>query len=142
MVADDGFSIHEDLGLYLADLGEFAPSFFRPEDVGELIVSASAGLILFSLIGLCYLKGSKVFRSITHDIILLFSGLVFFGVVVDSIHGAMYLFTGELGLIEDGGELVVISLILAYVWAVFSVPMEKQIRIVDSLWSSVRARFS
>lgn len=141
VVADDAFSIHENVGEYLSDSGEFAPSFFRPQDIGELIVSGSTGLILFSIIGLCYARGSSAFRSITHDIILLFSGLVFFGVFVDSIHGAINAFTGELGLIEDGGELVVISLILAYVWAVFSVPMEKQVRVVDRIWSSVRARF-
>lgn len=141
IVADDSLSIHENLGAYLAELGRFAPSFLRPQDVGELIVSGSAGAIFFSAIGVCYFKGGPRFRSISHDIAILFSGLVFFGVFVDALHGMLYKI-GELGLIEDSGEMIVISLILVYVAALFSIPEERQIRIVESIWAFVRARFS
>lgn len=141
VVVDDAFSLHEQVGVYLADIADFAPEYLRPQDLGELLFLAAAGGLLFSFIGLCFLRGPQRFRSITFDIVFLFAGLVFFGIFVDAIHGVFYKIA-ELGLIEDGGELVVISLILSYSWALYSLPEEKQIRLVESLWSYLRSLIS
>lgn len=144
VVVDDAFSLHENLGEHLAQVAEFAPDFLRPRDVGELLVSAVAGGILFSAVGLSYWFGGSLFRSITHDLLLLFAGLVFFGVFVDMVHGGVRMgavVARVLALIEDGGEMVMMSLILTYAWALRFVPAERRILCCDFAWNYLRKRF-
>lgn len=89
----------------------------RLQDFGELAVSASAGIILLLSLILAYANGSEMFRKISQDFALLLCGLIFFGVVVDVIHVAINLggkVNFVLGVIEDAGEMLSVSLILWY----------------------------
>ncbi len=117
LLGDDAFSIHENVGMLLSQRFEFHPPFIQPKDLGELLVSGIAGLILFSGIGLCYLRGSAYFKALTHDLFMLLGMLVFFGVVVDMVHsgvGNVRKVTYLLSLLEDGGEMFMMSVIAAY----------------------------
>lgn len=117
---DDALIIHEKVGFYFADNFEFTPPLgLRLNDVGELAASIIAGIFLGSIILMAYLKGNKVFRKMSHDLILLILCLVFFGIIVDL---SIYLFNLKgkmmevMGFIEDAGEMLITSLILWYIF--------------------------
>jgi hypothetical protein len=120
LLVDDSSMIHERFGRLIAASLTFTPPLgLRLQDVGELTVSAIAGSILLIPIILAYRGGSQVFRKTSQDITLLILLLVFFGVVVDMVHMAINLgwTVGFIvGVIEDGGEMLSVSLLAWYVF--------------------------
>jgi hypothetical protein len=119
-LADDAFQVHENVGGIIAGNLDFVPPFnLRLQDIGELAVYAIAGTVLMLGIAISYWRGSKTFRGISIDLLLLISILVFFGVVVDmaEIAADLGVFVKEtLGLIDDGGEMIVTSVMVWYIF--------------------------
>lgn len=119
-LADDAFQLHENIGMSIAGNLDFvAPFNLRLQDVGELTVFAIAGMVLAALLAWSYWKGSQTFKNITIDLLILTAILAFFGIFVDAaeIGVDLGLFIKEtLGLIDDGGELIVVSVMLWYVF--------------------------
>ena len=120
LLLDDSLGIHERGGTLIAAHLSFEPLFgLRRQDYGELAVTAAAGAVLLCPLVWAYRSGSPAFRRISQDLALLLSILVFFGVVVDMVHIAVKS-SGNVDLvltvIEDGGEMVSVSLILWYVF--------------------------
>ncbi|QJR79463.1 hypothetical protein CA267_000940 [Alteromonas pelagimontana] len=119
-LCDDAIKIHESVGGLLVGNVDFVPMFgLRKQDFGELAVSVGTGLILLVPLIFSIWKGSNVFRKTSLDIFFLIGLLVFFGVVVDMFHIALHLSWGGsylLGLIEDGGEMISVSLLAGYVF--------------------------
>lgn len=114
---DDSLRIHESFGYYLAKHFEFQPMFrLRAQDLGELIVTMLFGLLLFIFIGVSYLFSDNVSRQISKHILILVMSLVFFGVVFDNIHIIIPWGNTMWGFIEDGGEMLVMSIIVWYVF--------------------------
>ncbi|HZK05496.1 MAG TPA: hypothetical protein VFC82_06550 [Actinomycetaceae bacterium] len=120
LLLDDSLQIHESGGEMIALRYGIEPALgLRAVDLGELIVSAIAGLgaLVFIAIGLMRAR-PEILKFFT-DLALLGAVLVLFGVVVDMIH---VLFGGLsaqiLGLIEDAGEMIAVSAITAYVFGV------------------------
>ncbi|MGR9087275.1 MAG: hypothetical protein ACU841_09395 [Gammaproteobacteria bacterium] len=120
LLSDDSLRIHEQFGRSLSKTFEFTPPFgLKPNDVGELVVSGAMALILFPSLVWAYWSGSGNFRETSRDILLLLAVLVFFGVVVDTAHMVIKLGWAVgfiLGIVEDGGEMVTVSLILWYLF--------------------------
>lgn len=122
---DDLMEIHEEFGNSLALRYGF-PEILgqRPRDVGEVTVLAIAGLILLALVGIAYLMGSERFRQASRSLLGLVAVFAVFGMGFDALHivflhrspGALF------GLIEDGGELIVLSLIVWFVWRLATTP--------------------
>lgn len=119
-ICDDALSIHEIVGKYLAGQLTFTPPLgLRLQDIGELAVTATAGTILLPIVVLAYFRGTEAFKKMSRDMLLLILALVFFGVFVDMLHISIQLgwkVSFILGVIEDGGEMLVGSLILWYVF--------------------------
>jgi hypothetical protein len=117
---DDALRLHEIVGDFIERNLDLSPPFgLRLQDIGELVVSASVGMILLSFVTLAYLNGEEAFKKMSQDMLLLILALVFFGVGVDMAHVAIKLgwkVRFVLGVIEDGGEMVIASLILWYVF--------------------------
>jgi hypothetical protein len=117
---DDALTIHENVGRQIADNLTLTPPLgLRLQDLGELAVWAVAGMILSLLVAWAYWRGSQAFKKMSRDMLLLIIILVFFGVVFDMVQMAVDL--GDtvhfiLGLLDDGGEMLVGSLILWYVF--------------------------
>lgn len=115
---DDALNIHENVGSYIAEHISLNHTFgLRLQDFGELIVSATVGVVLSSLLIGAYRYGSAEFKKISKDVLLLIGALVFFGVVVDMAHIVIQLgelVTFLLGVVEDGGEMLIVTLILWY----------------------------
>jgi hypothetical protein len=124
MLIDDSIRIHDRFGSYIALNLDFNPPFgLRLLDIGELVVSAIAGLILIPVIVFTYIKGNILFKKNSENLIALLCLLVFFGIGMDMIHMMIIdkvpdnLLRGVnsiLGLLEDGGEMIAASLILWY----------------------------
>lgn len=121
---DDSFRIHELFGIYLAKYFEFQPMFgLRTQDFGELSVSMLFGLLLFIFIGVSYLFSDNVAKQISKHILILVMSLVFFGVVVDNLHIIIPWGKTMWGFIEDGGEMLVMSIIVWYVFDLWHEPV-------------------
>jgi hypothetical protein len=119
-LCDDALEIHETIGNHIARKFSLTPPFgLRRLDLGELAVSAIAAIILLSFVIQAYRHGSSAFKKMSRDMLLLIIALVFFGVVVDMVHIAIqsdWKVKFILGVIEDGGEMLVASLMLWYVF--------------------------
>lgn len=141
LLLDDSLSIHETLGIWIMRGVDFEIFGLYASDLGDVIISAIIGGILFLAIGLAYVRGSFNFRRATRDLFLLMGIMVFFGVVVDVAHAvsrAWYWPYIVLAIVEDGGELVAMSLILWYAYLLFL----RKGNVSVSLWHLVLALFT
>ena len=119
LLLDDSLALHERVGWRLARYFGFQSAFgLRWQDFGELLTSALAGGPLLGFLAWSYWREQRLEpRSFAHTLILMLAALVFFGVGIDMV-GIMLKQADEhttLELIEDAGEMVVASLIVAYV---------------------------
>ena len=112
---DDALSIHEHLGLLASSAMAFAAQLgLRAQDWGELAVAGLAGIILLTPIALAYPYAHREEKLHTLKLAGLLGLLVFFGICTDMLHIVL---GGDLwGLIEDGGEMIVISLTVYYLF--------------------------
>jgi len=119
LLIDDSFTVHERLGTEISRYFNFSPALrIRPQAFGELAVSAFFGLFFFALIGVSYHFSDTSVRRTCRPLFLLLLALVFFGVGMDTIHSMARspVWGHILGIIEDGGEMLVMSVT---VWFVF-----------------------
>ncbi len=120
LLFDDALSVHESLGGYIATNMAFAPAIgLRAQDFGELAVSAIAAALFLAPLALFYVRGSGVFREVSTYLFLLLVALAFFGIFVDMLHVAVKMgwkVRFLLGAVEDGGEMVVMSITAWYVF--------------------------
>lgn len=118
---DDFFEFHEATGRLLEPtLGRYAILGLRPRDIGELtafLVILAAAVVAFIVV---FRRASAQHRPLARRILILIAILGFFGVGVDMLHvmsdnlpGIVgYAVQGLVGTLEDGGEMVMFSLIL------------------------------
>ncbi|MBR9846120.1 MAG: hypothetical protein GYB35_08445 [Algicola sp.] len=117
MLLDDSLTFHERFGAWVSEKFNFSPMLgLRAQDIGELTYVAIFGALLLILLVLGYYKGDEKYRKTNISLGVLFTAFLFFGVGVDMLHS----FFGTnrysdlfLTLLEDGGEMIVLSL---FVW--------------------------
>jgi hypothetical protein len=116
LLADDSLRIHERLGFTLMNLFEI-PSVFGIEGqaYGELIISLLFGSLLLMAIGVAHLRAEPFEQVFSKNLFALFVGLAFFGVAVDILHQLMPSLDSRFSMIEDGGEMIAMSMILWFV---------------------------
>ena len=122
LLLDDSLQIHETLGKFISDKLNFSSWLnLRAEDFGELAVSISVSLFFLIFISIAYYFSERSSRKTSRYLIMGLCALALFGIVVDMIHIAVKSpsLNTLLGLIEDGGENVVMSLIVCFI---FSLP--------------------
>lgn len=120
VLADDALKVHERVGSYLAVRFGF-PDFakLRSQDYGEMLVIASVGAFFGVLFWVFRSLSPHRNRSAFGPLLLCLVALVFFGGVVDLAHVALrFKAVGTyVGLVEDTGEMLAISVACGYVWA-------------------------
>ncbi len=144
LLCDDALCIHERLGSRVAQDLDLAPIFgLRPQDVGELVVLAIPILLLLILIAWSYFRGSTNFKTITNDLLVLLSVFACFGIVLDMVHVAVKheLLYYILGIIEEGGEMIAISLVAWYVFLLNISEGRPRFSLYRRLRAAVRNRF-
>lgn len=116
---DDVLEVHETVGAALAIMWEFPVLFnLRPQDWGEMIVYATTGLYFLMTLLLTYPKSDAPARQFSRALTVMVIALVSAGIGADM---AYYVVESQplrelFVILEDGGEIVLISLIL---WSVF-----------------------
>lgn len=118
-LADDWLQLHEHYGVVigsrLPELGAMSTH------VGEMVWMAAVGVVAVVVVGVAHARASSEWRAVSAMLMVLFGVLVLFGVVIDAVHSALLgIATLDLVLttIEDGGELVVMSLVVTFLFAV------------------------
>ena len=117
---DDALIIHEKIGSEISYL--FTDSFgLRSNDYGEVLVSTVVGVFFLILINWGYSQSRSIERKYCKFLILFLFALAFTGIIFDLMH-VMFLDNQYLDLIfallEDGGEHIVMSFILAFVYKI------------------------
>lgn len=126
LLIDDMLGVHEQAGLNLANaMGLEMWMFLRPVDYGEIIYSLAVAIPFLLLIFFAYKRGSTLFKQMSQKIFCLLLFLAFFGVVVDAVHVMTISLSspfrdyvpGFLRMVEDGGEMMTVSLIFYHCFA-------------------------
>lgn len=114
ILADDSTQIHERMGeIFAAGLGFTAVNSWRAVDFGELLWFGLSGTVMLSGIYWGYRIGGRAEREMATMLGLLLLALAFFGVALDMpVIRATGLLDKAWGAAEDGGEMLVLSVIL------------------------------
>lgn len=118
---DDYFELHEKLGKWgVSTFASVTPPGLRPQDVGELVFFTGLLVLAIVLFAVAWRLARGVERDVLKWIIALVVALGYCGVFMDMVHVAVEdvpgllgaALRGAAGILEDGGEMVVLSLIL------------------------------
>lgn len=120
MGLDDAFQLHEGVGLQIAAWFDIPRAFsLRGRDYGELAFWAMVAVPLLVVLVATYSPSGDGVRRISRVLAALSGALVFFAVGVDMVHITLGGAAASVAIVvEDGGELLVTSIILALVVAV------------------------
>lgn len=114
---DDAFSVHEEVGEFLAEALRL-PSVagLRSVDLGEVLYAAGIGLALLIAAAWTWQSEDRRNRWLHIRLAALVGGLALFAVVVDTAHMLPIMASiPGFGLLEDGGEMLIGSATLAFV---------------------------
>jgi hypothetical protein len=120
-LVDDAFSLHEHVGAWLSSALSLRPHLnLRAVDFGELIVFVTAGAVLFACIAVAYSRTTNTTaKRLARRLAIATITFGAFAVVVDMLHIALAgspTTTAMFGVLEDGGEMVVASVMTFIVW--------------------------
>jgi hypothetical protein len=141
LLLDDAGQIHEHVGAWVGQRYALPSAFgLRADDTGELLFAAAIGGSMLALVGLTSWRGGERSGRISRDVLGLIAALAVLGVVVDMLHVIAYLQRSLLAqvllVIEDGGEMLVMSALTAYAFHLASHGGRTQF----DLWAEVKAR--
>jgi hypothetical protein len=141
LLLDDALQIHERAGGMLAQALGIPPMFgLRAKDFGEVMVAGIVGAAACAFAWLAIRRGREVSRRLSADLLCLLAALALFGVFFDVLHTITYFqlpaVAPVFALLEDGGEMLVMSAITAYIFDVLV--NAGQIRV--PVWASVREK--
>lgn len=110
---DDSLQLHE----YFGDV--IAPLLFSdlPMGIGEIMFMTMEGIVVALAFAYGWKHSSPLARAQTLPLLLLFAGAVFCGVVIDFLHThtpAATRLEDLMAILEDGGEMIFLSLMVGY----------------------------
>jgi len=121
LTLDDWFSVHEKLGGVAVERLGLAGAFgLRGQDFGELLVSAAAGAVLLGALLWGHWRSTPGLRRVGLHLAALLGLLLLFGIGTDMLHSISMgsWLDPELLVVEEGGELLAMSLICGYAYSV------------------------
>ncbi len=120
LLLDDAFAVHEAFGRFIAGVVTLpAVGAVRPSQLGELLLFAAVGLVFAGALAALVRRGDAASRTLTLKLGLPFAALVFFGVFVDVVHSFLAdpSYRYAVGVIEDGGEMLAMSVLVAVAYS-------------------------
>ena len=141
LLLDDAAQLHENAGRLMAKGLGLASAFgLRGVDYGELMFAAGVGVVGLAVVVVTLRQGSREARQLSLDMAVMLSVLAVFAVLGDVAHSFAYnrapALIDVLALVEDGGELLVVSAITAYAFDIASNSGRQRI----GVWDWVRNR--
>lgn len=121
---DDSLQLHESFSGPLTDALAFGWNW--PRGTGELVFMAATGMLIAGPLIYGWRRSSHKVREQIVPLLTLFGGAIFCAGGIDFLHGQMTavapnsIKAGILGIIEDGGEMVFLSLMVSYVVGLIS----------------------
>lgn len=137
LLFDDLLELHERLGYLIAVQFDFPAILnLRPRDLGEVTVSLSVATAFLVTMLAFTRRRPPPWQESSLDLGCLLALLGFFGVVIDTIHVAVEgVHLRGLTLVEDGGEMLTMSAILAYTICLYRA---RATRVSGALWRAAR----
>ncbi len=125
VLLDDIFEISTHAGRWVGTLFSFEEFMgLAPADYGKFAFAIGGGLIVSAFLGYLLRRSSRNFVSASFAIFVLLSAFAFFAVFFDIVHA----FFNEdprlgfaFGMLEEGGEMIVISFLVAYLFYFYRV---------------------
>ncbi len=118
LLADDMLRVHETLGARVAGELTFESVLgVERHDLGELAVNVLAASVLLGGIAILHLRAGPATRAVSGSLFLLVGVLVIFGVGFDQFQAFVPFGNRPRRVIEDGGEMLAMSAIAAFVFA-------------------------
>lgn len=119
LLMDDAFQFHERAGKSIAGFWEYSQGYgLIGHEIGQVVVSLLVGCFFLTLIAYFYFRSSNYMKIATRDFATLLGLLVFFGIFIDTLHAVFSIYfplvTTGLTMIEDGGEMFTMSIIVSY----------------------------
>jgi hypothetical protein len=141
LLLDDAFALHERLGSMLGVRLGFPEMFgLRQDDFGEIAIGGMLGLCAVAMVALALRRGGATARRISQDFLCLLVLLAVFAVLIDALHTITYFRAPTIAplfaLIEDGGEMIVVSCMTAYGFAILNNAGRRRV----AIWPWVRER--
>jgi hypothetical protein len=133
---DDALLLHEKWGAAIGShLGAGSFLHLRMQDYGELAVAMMILLIFLLLLLPSLRKCSHLCRRTNLDLAVLLLLLAFFGVFIDALHIFLSSLPGIsfMTIIEDGGEMIILSITCSYAYHL----LQDKREIPISIWSLV-----
>ncbi len=122
LLIDDSLRIHEVIGGRISNLLQFQDAFeLRAVDFGEVLVSATVASVFLIIISWAYFRSSSTERKYSQFLTLFLLALAVTGVFLDLIHVVVsdnLYFDFIFALLEDGGEQIIMSFALSFVYAI------------------------
>lgn len=118
LLCDDSLQIHERGGLAIAQFWGLQDALgLRSRDLGELVVTGAFGIILLLFIVAMHWRSAPDTQRASSKLMYYLGIIVFFGVFVDQLHSLVRGTGGYaiLGVVEDGGEMLAVSVVCWYV---------------------------
>lgn len=119
VLVDDAFMLHENVGR--AVLAAFPEGGETVMHMGELGFLGAVCVALGTIILLAHRRARPPHRAASTTLMVLFAALAFFGIVVDAVHSFVApgsTLDAPLTVLEDGGEMVVLSVVVAFIFAI------------------------
>lgn len=122
---DDAGQVHEKIGAHFANTGMSGIGFLDAASLGEISAMGVLALLVVLALGDAYRHGTAAGRLVIKKLAMIIVGLSVVGVIGDIVHNLVYGRLGEgvlttlAGVIEDGGEMLLISVYASVVFGAF-----------------------
>ncbi len=141
LLLDDLLQIHERVGGVLGPKLGIPPAFgIRTKDYGEIAWALALGLCAVGMVTMTFRSGGQMARRVSADLLCLLGALALFAVFFDTLHTMSHFRAPALApvltLVEDGGEMIVVSAIAAYAFNVMKNSGRRRV----AVWPWLRAR--
>jgi hypothetical protein len=117
LVFDDALQLHERIGRRIAAYLDFPDALgLQAKDFGEMSAALLVGMVLLPPLIAGYFRAAPRTRAVARDLTVLLAALLTFGIGIDMLHSAAAdtVLNTPIALVEDGGEMLVMSAGLCY----------------------------
>jgi hypothetical protein len=116
---DDALRMHEQFGAVITNYFGFTPALGLPgRQFGEFAFAAIVGTMILIVLGTSYYLNGRIFKSVSNSLLFLLAAFFFFSVLMDAVNDLVRhtVFNSLITVVEDGGEMLVMSVITWYVF--------------------------